>query len=101
MHFNLRNIEQLKPYKLRDKQQIIAIALSHWEAPEKVLLGCCKLAILMPFFISLAYFEGWYLLPPLLLAGILYPLLTTPLEIVFTKSKLSDAIAEFEKQNQN
>ena len=55
----------------------------------------------MPFFISLAYFEGWYLLPPLLLAGILYPLLTTPLEIVFTKSKLSDAIAEFEKQNQN
>jgi fatty acid desaturase len=101
MHFNLRNIEQLKPYKLRDKQQIIAIALSHLEAPEKVLLGCCKLAILMPFFITLAYFEGWYLLPPLLLAGILYPLLTTPLEIVFTKSKLSDAIAEFEKQNKN
>ena len=101
MHFNLRNIEQLKAYKLRDKQQIIAIAISQLEATEKVLLSCCKLAVLMPFFISLAYFEGWYLLPPLLLAGILYPLLTTPLEIAFTKKKLNSAISEFEKHKQN
>lgn len=98
MHFNLRNIEQLKPYKLREKQQIIAIAISQLEATERVLLSCCKLAILMPFFISLAYFEGWYLFPPLLLAGVLYPLLTTPLEIAFTKNKLDAAINEFKQQ---
>ena len=48
MHFNLRNIEQLKPFKLREKQQIIAIAISQLEATERVLLSCCKLAILMP-----------------------------------------------------
>jgi fatty acid desaturase len=101
MNLNLRNIEQLKSYKFRDKQQILAIAISQLAATQKVLLSCCKLAILMPFFVSLVYFEGWYLLPPLLLAGVLYPLLTTPIEIAFTKHRLTSAIKEFEKTNQN
>ncbi|ASD66470.1 hypothetical protein [Pseudoalteromonas piscicida] len=99
MHFRLSQIEQLRAFKLRDKQVILRLALSHLDAKTKVVLRVAKLLLLTPFFASLVVFEGWLLLPVLLVAGLIYPLLTTPLEIQFGKPKLTQAIDEFNASN--
>ncbi|WP_339143400.1 hypothetical protein [Pseudoalteromonas galatheae] len=99
MHFRLSQIEQLREFKLRDKQIILRLALSHLDAKTKVVLRIVKLLLLTPFFASLVVFEGWLLLPVLLVAGLVYPLLTTPVEIQFGKPKLARAIAEFNASN--
>ncbi|MEJ6473396.1 hypothetical protein [Pseudoalteromonas piscicida] len=101
MHFRLSQIEQLHGFKLRDKQMILRIALSRLDAKTRVLLRIAKLLLLTPFFASLAVFEGWLLLPILLVAGLVYPLFTTPLEIYFGKPELAKAISEFETTNKS
>ncbi|GEK07964.1 hypothetical protein HUZ36_18500 [Pseudoalteromonas sp. McH1-7] len=95
MYFRLSQIAQLDEFKLREKQMILRIALSHLDAKTKVLLRIAKLILLTPFFASLVVFEGWLLLPVLFVAGLIYPLLTTPLEIYFGQPKLTQAITEF------
>ncbi|BBN81006.1 hypothetical protein PA25_09910 [Pseudoalteromonas sp. A25] len=95
MNLRLSTIKALDGYKLRDRQQILAIALETLPSTKKVLLRIAKLSVLTPFFIALAYFEGWTLLPILLAAGLSYPLLTTPIEIAFAKTKFEEAIEQF------
>ncbi|OHU87493.1 MULTISPECIES: hypothetical protein [Pseudoalteromonas] len=98
MIIRLSQIKSLERYKLRDKQRILAIALDEMPAMRKVALRIAKLTVLIPFFIALAYVEGWSLLPILLLAGLSYPLLTSPIEIQFAKPWLSNAVDKFESQ---
>ncbi|WP_149981455.1 DUF6170 family protein [Pseudoalteromonas rhizosphaerae] len=90
-------VTQLKSFKIRQRQQIIAIAVSMLTPMQKISLRIIKLVLLIPVFLSLAYVEGWLLLPALLLAGLSYPLLTTPVEIQFSKHYLSKAIKQFEQ----
>ena len=90
-------VTQLKSFKIRQRQQIIAIALSMLTPMQKISLRIIKLILLIPVFLSLAYIEGWLLLPVLLVAGLSYPLLTTPVEIQFSKHYLSKAIKQFEQ----
>ncbi|CAM4073718.1 DUF6170 family protein [Pseudoalteromonas ostreae] len=97
MAFFSSQVTQLKPFKIRQRQQIIAIALSMLTPMQKINLRIIKLVLLIPVFLSLAYVEGWLLLPVLLVAGLSYPLLTTPVEIQFSKRYLSDAIKQFEQ----
>ncbi|MBB1397597.1 DUF6170 family protein [Pseudoalteromonas sp. SG44-8] len=89
-------VTQLKSFKIRQRQQIIAIAVSMLTPMQKISLRIIKLILLIPVFLSLAYIEGWLLLPVLLVAGLSYPLLTTPVEIQFSKHYLSKAIKQFE-----
>ncbi|MCF6434617.1 hypothetical protein [Pseudoalteromonas sp. MMG022] len=98
MIIRLSQIKSLERYKLRDKQRILAIALDDMPAMRKVALRIAKLSVLIPFFIALAYVEGWSLLPILLLAGLSYPLLTSPIEIQFAKPWISNAVDKFESQ---
>ena len=88
-------VAQLKSFKIRQRQQIIALALSMLSPMQKISLRILKLLLLIPVFLSLAYIEGWQLLPALLITGIAYPILTTPVEIKFANSYLSQAIDEF------
>lgn len=90
-------VTQLKSFKIRQRQQIIAIAVSMLTPMQKISLRIIKLILLIPVFLSLAYIEGWLLLPVLLVAGLSYPLLTTPVEIQFSKHYLSKAIKQFEQ----
>ena len=90
-------VTQLKSFKIRQRQQIIAIAVSMLTPMQKISLRIIKLILLIPVFLSLAYIEGWLLLPVLLVAGLSYPLLTTPVEIQFYKHYLSKAIKQFEQ----
>lgn len=99
MYFRLSKIPELAEFKLREKQLIMAMALAELSAPKKILLNICKLGILLPFFVPLAYLEGWWLLPPLLLAGLVYPLLTTPVEVMFSKKTLANAIDKFKQDS--
>lgn len=85
----------LAPFKVRERQQIIAIALSELSAGSKVMLRIAKLILLIPVFFVLAYIKGWLLLPFLLIAGLCYPLLTVPVEIMFAKPHLAKAIQQF------
>ncbi|WP_404339007.1 hypothetical protein [Pseudoalteromonas mariniglutinosa] len=94
IYFFSSQLPELSAYKVRERQLIVAIALSHLTAVSKILLAIAKLVLLTPLFFILAYFEGWILLPLLLLAGISYPLLTTPLELMFAKPHLKTAIAQ-------
>lgn len=95
MTFFSSQVTALKPFKIRQRQQIIALALSRLTPMQKISLRILKLLLLTPVFLSLAYFEGWLLLPALLITGMAYPLLTTPVEIMFAKGYLQQAIAEF------
>ncbi|NOU50699.1 hypothetical protein HG263_09140 [Pseudoalteromonas sp. JBTF-M23] len=98
MNLRLSSVKALDGYKLRDRQQILTLALEALSAPKKVMLRVAKLAVLTPFFIALAYFEGWALLPVLLAAGLSYPLLTTPIEILFAKQTFEQAIEQFKSE---
>ncbi|KZN36863.1 hypothetical protein [Pseudoalteromonas luteoviolacea] len=97
MIFRLSQVPELSSLSLRDKQKVKAIALSMLNGKEKVLLAVCKLLLLTPFFMALAYFEGFYLLPVLLVAGLAYPLFTVPVEIQFALKYLDNALKEFEQ----
>lgn len=90
-------INALKHLKIRDRQVVIAISLSMLSPVNKVLLRIIKLLLLSPLFLIFAVFEGWLLIPFLLLGGLCYPLLTTPIEINFAKKHLSEALIQYTK----
>ncbi len=94
IYFFSSQLPELQTFKIRERQQLIAIALSHLKPISKIALSICKLLLLAPLFLIIAYFEGWVLLPLLLLAGLSYPLLTTPIELMFAKPHLQTAIHE-------
>ncbi|WP_394192054.1 DUF6170 family protein [Pseudoalteromonas atlantica] len=87
-------ITQLNHLKVRERQEVIAIALSMLSPIQKINLRIVKLLLLTPVFASLVYIEGWLMLVGLLLAGLSYPLLTTPVEIAFAKTYLSEALKQ-------
>ena len=82
----------LSHLKVRERQQVLAIALSIISPIQKINLRIVKLLLLSPVFASLIYIEGWLMLLGLLIAGISYPLLTTPVEIAFSKPFLPEAL---------
>ena len=97
IYFFTSQIPALKSFKVRQRQQIIALALAHLSPSKKIILSVCKRAFLAPLFLGLAYFEGWMLIPWLLLAGLSYPLITTPIENMFALAHLDKAIDEFKQ----
>ena len=88
---------ELQGLSLNDRQQIVHIAIANLPAVKKVTLNVAKLAFLTPIFLLLANIESWYLLFGLLVVGLSYPLITTPLTLSFVRPFLSQARREFEK----
>jgi hypothetical protein len=95
IRFFSSQVDALKHLKIRERQTVIAIALSMLSPGNKVLLRLSKLLLLSPFFLIFTVFEGWLLVPFLILGGLGYPLLTTPIEILFAKKHLSEALAQY------
>jgi hypothetical protein len=87
-------LNELKHLKLRERQNVIAQALTMLSPSNKVLLRIIKLLFIFPVFFILNVFEGWVLLPFLLIVGLSYPLLTTPIEILFAKKHLNEALKQ-------
>lgn len=94
-------VKQLQHLKVRQRQHIIAVALSMLSPLQKISLRIVKLLLLTPVFASLIYIEGWLMLAALLVAGLSYPLLTTPVEIAFSRPFIADALTQEEKQGEN
>ncbi|MBQ4831743.1 hypothetical protein J8L70_00640 [Pseudoalteromonas sp. MMG010] len=90
--FFTSQISELKHLKLRQRQQTVAQALALLSPVNTILLKIIKLCFIFPVFFILNVFEGWLLVPFLLLVGLSYPLITTPIEIMFAKKHLSQVL---------
>ncbi len=91
MHLTSQHIPQLAGLNFQQRMQVIKQAVALLPVPQKILLNVVKLVILAHFFSILARFEGWILLPYLLLAGLVYPLITNPVTFFMVNSRLAEA----------
>ncbi|WP_394185201.1 hypothetical protein [Pseudoalteromonas tetraodonis] len=90
-------VDELKHLKVRQRQTVIAISLSMLSPSDRVLMRIVKLMLLSPFFLIFTLFEGWLLVPFLIVAGLSYPLLTAPVDVNFAKKHLGAALKQFEQ----
>ena len=92
-------IYELKQLKIRQRQQVIALSLSMLSPTDRVLLRIIKLVLLSPLFLIFTVFKGWILIPFLIIGGLCYPLLTTPIEINFAKKHLTEALKQYNQSS--
>lgn len=91
MYLITQHIPELAGLNFQQRMRVIKQAVALLPVPQKILLNVLKLIILTHFFSILARFEGWILLPYLLLAGLVYPLITNPVTFMLTASRLAEA----------
>jgi len=94
--FYSSQVDELKHLKVRQRQTVIAISLSMLSPSDRVLMRIVKL-MLSPFFLIFTLFEGWLLVPFLIVAGLSYPLLTAPVDVNFAKKHLGAALKQFDQ----
>ncbi|MEI4548908.1 DUF6170 family protein [Pseudoalteromonas spongiae] len=99
MYFSTKNIPELDGLSVRQRQEVIHLAVANLPASKKITLNVVKIACLTPIFLLLANIESWWLLLYLLIVGLCYPMITTPLTLMFIKPLLKEARAEFENNN--
>lgn len=99
MYFSTKNIPELDGLSVRQRQEVIHLAVANLPASKKITLNVVKIACLTPIFLLLANIESWWLLLYLLIVGLCYPLITTPLTLMFIKPLLKEARGEFENNN--
>lgn len=90
-YFTTQHIPELAGLNFQQRMLTVKQATELLTTPKKVLLNFVKLVILAHFFSILARFEGWVLVPYLLLAGMIYPLVINPVTFQMTRSKLAKA----------
>lgn len=91
MHLTSQHIPELAGLNFQQRMLVIKQAVSLLPVPQKIVLNVVKLVILAHFFSILARFEGWILLPYLLLAGLVYPLVTNPVTFYMVSARLAEA----------
>lgn len=91
MYLTSQKIPELQGLKLQERMLVVKQAVSQLSVPQKIVLNSLKLFILSAFFIIFARFEGWILVPYLLLAGLSYPLIINPVTFMFTRKELPKA----------
>ena len=94
MHLTSQNIPALKGLKFQQRMLVVKHAVNLLPVPQKMLLNVTKLIILIHFFSVLARFEGWILIPYLIAAGLVYPLITNPVTFYLTGNYLEKARKE-------
>ena len=100
MYFSTKNISELNGLSVKQRQDVIHKAVANLSAGKKITLNVVKIACLTPIFLLLANIESWWLLLYLLIVGICYPLITTPLTLMFIKPLLANARKELEANNE-
>lgn len=91
MHLTSQNIPALKDLKLQQRLQVVKLAVNSLSTPQKLVLNITKLVILVHWFSVLARFEGAILIPYLIAAGLIYPLITNPITYYLTRDHLENA----------
>lgn len=91
MYFTSRQFPQLENLSIKQRTEIVRQAVLLLSTPKKTLLNVFKLALLTPIFLLLANIDNWWLLIYLLIVGLLYPLITTPLTLHFVKDHIDEA----------
>lgn len=97
IYFLASQIPKLQSFSHRQRLQLVADALELLSAQERILLNIIKLLLITPLFLLLVRFEGWSMLPWLLLAGLAYPVLVLPVRHYFACRHLDQAITEHKK----
>jgi len=95
MYFTSRNIPELKGMKYTQRAHIIRLALNHLSVPQKTILNIIKLVFLTPIFLILAKIDSWEILIYLLIVGLCYPLITTPISLYFAQKHIKKAKTEY------
>lgn len=98
MYFSTKNIPELDRLSVRERQEVIHLAVANLPAGKKITLNVIKIACLTPIFLLLANIESWWLLLYLLIVGLCYPLITTPITLTFIKPLLANARKEYENK---
>ncbi len=91
LYFNSRQLPELHDVSLKQRNQIVQRAVALLSTPQKTALNIIKLLLLTPIFLLLANIDDWTLLIYLLIVGILYPLVTNPITLLFAKPNISQA----------
>ncbi|WP_016957976.1 DUF6170 family protein [Catenovulum agarivorans] len=100
MAFYLKSsqIPELKSFSFTERAQILLLATSYMTVPDKFILNITKLAILTPIFIMVAKFEEWWMLIPMVIVALCYPLVTNPIQLNLAKKHLDKAIKTFKAE---
>ncbi|MCF2863533.1 MULTISPECIES: DUF6170 family protein [Pseudoalteromonas] len=99
IYFLPSQIPKLKSLSHNERLAIVADSLNRLSAQRRVMLNIIKLLLITPLFLLLVRFEGWHMLPWLLLAGIAYPIIVLPVRHAFALFHLDEAIAAHKKGN--
>ncbi|KMT66655.1 DUF6170 family protein [Catenovulum maritimum] len=99
-YFKSSQIPELENYSFKDRSQILAIALTFMTAPDKFILNLLKLLIITPVFILAARAAEWWVLIPMLLAGIFYPIITTPVQLTLSAKYIEKALKKWKKHSE-
>ena len=91
MYFTSHNIPALQGLKLQQRMLVVKQALSELPATKKIILNLLKIVILGHFFSIFARYQGWEMLPYLLVGGLLYPLITNPVTYHLVNKQLPAA----------
>ncbi|MFY8272836.1 DUF6170 family protein [Pseudoalteromonas sp. SSDWG2] len=97
IYFLASQIPALKEFSHKERLAIVADSLELLSAQERILMNILKLLLITPLFLLLVRFEGWSMLPWLLLAGIAYPILVLPVRHYFASMHLEQAIQTHKK----
>ncbi len=97
IYFLASQIPALKSFSHRERLAIVADALNLLQPQQRIFMNILKLLLITPLFLLLVRFEGWSMLPWLLLAGIAYPILVLPVRHYFACLHLKEAINEHKK----
>ena len=62
MYFSTKNIPELDGLSVRQRQEVIHLAVANLPASKKITLNVVKIACLTPIFLLLANIESWWLL---------------------------------------
>ncbi|MGX5913427.1 DUF6170 family protein [Aliidiomarina sp. Khilg15.8] len=95
-YWSARQVPQLRPFKATERAEIVQLAHQKMPIGRRYLSGAIKLLVLIALFWQLISVQSWaWRIAALLAAGLLYPLLLSPLSLNFARPYLDEAITEF------
>ncbi|MCU4674968.1 DUF6170 family protein [Catenovulum sp. 2E275] len=97
-YFKSSQIPELKPYTFTQRARIITQAQAYFTVPDKFILNIAKLIVLSPIFVMVARFEQWWMLIPMIIVGICYPLITNPIQLNLAKKYLPQALKVYQAE---
>lgn len=92
IYFSTNQISLLEPFSSREKHAIMALALSKFTVPQKLVVNLLKLCMLVPPFLFLANLEMLKLGVALVLVFVTYVIVMRPLCFWFAQEHLTQAI---------